>query len=90
MHAHLGVHPRGGGCGVAGNGRARDVASRGAGVAVLLAHVTSVIGSPTHLAESGKSIKRSPNQVSVRFRKVGADAGYTTSAIYPVAWIYSA
>ena len=55
--------------------RARDVASCGAGVAILLAHVTSVIGSPTLLPESGRSIKRHPNQVSLRFRKVRAKNG---------------
>ena len=55
--------------------RERDVASCGAGVALLLAHMTSVIGSPTLLPESGRSIKRHPNQVSVRFRKVCAKNG---------------
>ena len=55
--------------------RARDVASCGAGVAILLAHVTSVIGSPTLSPESGRSVKRHPNQVSVRFRKVRAKNG---------------
>ena len=51
--------------------RVRDVASCGAGEAILLAHVTSVI-SLTHLPESGRSIKRHPNRVSARFRKVCA------------------
>ena len=55
--------------------RARDVASCGARVAILLAHVTSVIGSLTLLPESGRSIKRHPNQVSARFRKVRAKNG---------------
>ena len=49
---------------------ASDVASCGAGVAIHLANVTSIIGSPTLLPESGRSIKRRPNQVSVRFRNV--------------------
>ena len=52
--------------------QACDVASCGAGVAILLAHVISVIGSPTHLSESGRSITRHPNQVSAGFRKVRA------------------
>ena len=55
--------------------QACDVGSCGAGVAILLAHVTSVIGSPTLLPESGRSMKRHPNQVSVRFRKVHAKNG---------------
>ena len=55
--------------------QARDVASCGAGVAILLAHVTSIIGSPTLFPESGRSMKRYPNLVSVRFRKVRAKNG---------------
>ena len=54
---------------------ARNVVSCGAGVTIILAHVTPVIGSPTYLPESGRSIKRNPNQVSVRFRKVPAKNG---------------
>ena len=53
--------------------RAREVALCGVGVAILLAHVTSVIGSPTSLPKSGWSIKRQPKQVSVRFRQVRAE-----------------
>ena len=52
-----------------------DVASCGAGEAILLAHVTCGIASPTHLSESGRSIKRHPNQVGVHFRKVRAKNG---------------
>ena len=55
--------------------RARDVASCGAGVAILLAHVTSVIRSTTLLPEAGSSIKRNPNQVSAGFGKVRAKNG---------------
>ena len=61
--------------------RARDVGSCGAGVAILLAHVTSVIRSPTLLPESGRSIKRHPNQVSVRERKECAKNGVTTIVV---------
>ena len=61
--------------------RARDVGSCGAGVAILLAHVTSVIGSPHHLPESDRSIKRYPNQVNVRFKKVRATNGKHLSYI---------
>ena len=60
------------------------MASGGAGVAKLLAHMTSVIGSPTHIPELGRSIKRYPNQVSVRFRKVRAKNGKNASAIFRV------
>ena len=55
--------------------RARDMASFDAGVAILLAQVISVIGNPTLFPKSGRSIKRQPNQVSVRFRKVRAKNG---------------
>ena len=55
--------------------RALDVASCGAGVAIFMAHVTSVIGSPTLLPESGRSIKRHNNLVSASFRKVRAKNG---------------
>ena len=54
---------------------AREVALCGAGVAILLARMISIIGSPTLLPESGRSIKRHPNQVSVRSRKVHAKNG---------------
>ena len=55
--------------------RERDMASCGAGVAILFAHVTSRIGSPTRAPESGRSIKRHPNLRGVRFRKVRAKYG---------------
>ena len=55
--------------------RARDVALCGAGVAILFAHLTYIKRSLTLLPELGRSIKRHPNQVGVRFRKVRAKNG---------------
>ena len=43
---------------VAGKERARDEASRGAGVALVLEHVTSVKSSPTYFTRIGQVYKK--------------------------------